>query len=95
MVQLTRQTQRDADYKADDDPPPEGASEFRLYLATGIANFLGAWRACSFPACARNKTCSGTPPRCFAHLPEPSAQDIAFAKAAMQKGIATRLGGGR
>ena len=92
MVQLESQAEADPNYTPNDDPAPQDPSEFRLYMAARMANFLGAWRACTFPACARNKRCAGTPPRCFAHLPEPCADEIARAKAAMQKGLAARLG---
>ena len=92
IVQLERQTVADPDYRPPNDPMPQDQSEFRLDLASRMANFMGAWRTCTFAACARNKRCAGTPPRCFAHLPEPCADEIARAKAAMQKGLKARLG---
>jgi hypothetical protein len=90
MVQLTRRNERDPDYVPNDDPMPEDPAAFRLHMASRIANFLGAWKECTSAACMRSKRCRGTPPRCFAHLPEPSRDEIAFAQAAIQKAIAQR-----
>jgi hypothetical protein len=69
----------------DGEETSEQADIIRFAVARDLANHLRAWRRCAEPGCRRARKCAGAPPRCFAHMPPPLKDEVAFAQVAINR----------